>query len=320
MNGHWSTGASIATVVVQTALIVVGAPLLSGVMRRTRCRMEGRVGPPIRQPWLDLRKLARKERTSPENASWVFAAAPVVLVATALVIAALSPLVSTEPALGHSADLFAIVFLLLLGSVSLALGGLDTGTAFGGMGASRAMTIGALAEPALLVAILALSIPAHSSNLPTIVSRAASHPLWLLTPQRLLAFGAFVIVIIAESGRLPVDNPTTHLELTMVHEAMVLEYSGPDLALIKLGGQLRLAILVGLLVTLFIPWGVATTPSPAAVVLGALLLTVKVVAVGVAIAAFEVFAAKLRLFRVPELLAGAFVLAVIATVATLAAI
>ena len=188
--------------------------------------------------------------------------APVVLVASTLVIVIIAPLLATDPAFGWSADLFAVVFLLLLGSVALALGGLDTGTAFGGMGASRAMTIGALAEPALLVAILALSIPARSSNLPAIITGSLAHPAWLATPQRVLALVAFVIVIIAEAGRLPVDNPSTHLELTMIHEAMILEYAGPDLALVKLGESVRLAVLLTLLANLFLPWGIATAPGP----------------------------------------------------------
>ena len=186
------------------------------------------------------------------------------------------------------------------------------------MGASRAMTIGALSEPALLVAVLALSVPAHSSNLPTIITRSLAHPAWLATPQRLLALVAFLIVIVAESGRLPVDNPSTHLELTMIHEAMVLEYAGPDLALVKLGESMRLVVLFGLFADLFVPWGVATAPG--AVASGA--------RPGVdrrrrwrpsvsALAVFEVAVAKLRLFRVPELMAGAFVLAVLAVISAL---
>ena len=298
----------------QVILVVLGGPLLLGLMRKVRCRMEGRIGPPIRQPLLDLRKLARRERTRPEHASWVFPLAPVVLVASSLVIVIIAPLLATDPAFGWSADLFAVVFLLLLGSVFLALGGLDTGTAFGGMGASRAMTIGALAEPALLVAILALSVPARSSNLPAIITRSLAHPAWLATPQRVLALVAFVIVIIAEAGRLPVDNPTTHLELTMIHEAMVLEYAGPDLGLIVLGESMRLVFLLGLLVNLLVPWGVANQAGALHFCLGLAVLVAKVAAVGVMIAIFEVFTAKMRLFRLPELLAGGFVLALLGAV------
>jgi formate hydrogenlyase subunit 4 len=286
-------------------------------MRKVRCRLEGRVGPPIRQPLLELRKLARRQRIRPEHASWIFPLAPLVLVATTLVVAGIAPLLATDPALGWSADLFAVVYFLLLGSVALGLGALDTGTAFGGMGASRALTIGAVAEPALLVSVLALSVPAHSSNLPTIITNSLAHPLLLATPQRLLALAAFVIVIVAESGRLPVDNPDTHLELTMIHEAMVLEYAGSDLALIKLGESMRLAVLIALFTDLFVPWGIATAPGPWHLAIASVTLVAKVSALGIALAAFEVAVAKLRLFRVPELMAGAFVLSVLAVISAL---
>lgn len=307
----------VAISMLQLILVILGGPLLLGLMRKVRCRMEGRIGPPIRQPLLDLRKLVRRERTRPEHASWIFPLAPVVLVATTLVVAAISPLLATHPAFGWSADLFAVVFLLLLGSVSLALGALDTGTTFGGMGASRTMTIGALAEPTLLVAILALSVPAHASNLPAIVTKSLAHPAWLASPQRVLALVAFVIVIVAEAGRLPVDNPSTHLELTMIHEAMVLEYAGPDLALVKLGESMRLAVLFALLADLFIPWGIATAPGPSHLAVALLATVGKVAFLGVTLAVFEVTVAKLRLFRVPELLAGAFVLAILAVLSAL---
>jgi formate hydrogenlyase subunit 4 len=317
MTSTWSVAADAAISVLQMAGVVLGGPLLVGLMRTVRCRLEGRVGPPVRQPLLDLRKLARRQRTRPEHASWIFGLAPLLLVATTLVVAAVAPLLATGPALGWSADLFAVVYLLLLGSIAVALGALDTGTAFGGMGASRAMTIGALAEPALLVAVLALSVPARSSNLPTIITRSLSHPLWLASPQRLLALVAFLIVIVAESGRLPVDNPSTHLELTMIHEAMVLEYAGPDLALVKLGESMRLVVLVALFADLFVPWGIATAPGASHLALSLVATSAKVAAVGVALAIFEVAMAKLRLFRVPELLAGAFVLSVLAVISAL---
>ena len=317
MRTTWPVVSVVAISLLQVLGVVLGGPLLLGLMRKVRCRLEGRIGPPIRQPLLDLRKLARRERTRPDQASWIFPLAPLVLVATTLVIAVIAPLLATDPAFGWSADLFAVVYLLLIGSVALALGGLDTGTAFGGMGASRAMTIGALSEPALLVAVLALSVPAHSSNVPTIITRSLSHPLWLATPGRLLALVAFMIVIVAESGRLPVDNPSTHLELTMIHEAMVLEYAGPDLALVKLGESMRLAVLFALFANLFIPWGIATAPGAGHLALGLVTTMAKVAALGVGLASFEVAVAKLRLFRVPELMAGAFVLSVLAVISAL---
>jgi formate hydrogenlyase subunit 4 len=302
---------------VQVVALALGAPVLLGAMRKVRCRLEGRVGPSVLQPLRDIRKLLRKERIRPDQATWVFPLAPVVLVATVIVAAAIAPLVTTRPVLASGSDLFVIVYLLLTGSAVLALAGLDAGTAFGGMGSSRAVTIGALAEPALLVTILALSFGTHTSNLPAIVHATVIHPGTLATPQRLFALGALVVVIVAESGRLPVDNPATHLELTMVHEAMILEYSGPDLALVTAGEAMRLALLLGILVNLVVPWGVGATNGVGAIALGLVALTGKVLMAGCALAVFEVFTAKVRLFRLPELLAGAFVLALLGVVSGL---
>jgi formate hydrogenlyase subunit 4 len=309
----WIVGAGL----LQVALLVVGAPLLVGLMRTVRCRMEGRVGPPLRQPWRDLRKLVGKQRTQPLRSTIFFAAAPVVLVATSVVVVWLAPLLSTRVTLAGGSDLFAVVFLLLLGSVALALAALDTGTAFGGMGSSRLMTIVALAEPALLIAILALAAPVHSSSLSVIILGSLHHPIWLATPQRLLSFGAFVTVVLAESGRLPVDNPATHLELTMIHEALILEYSGPDLAFITLGESLRLTFMLALLANLFFPWGISTSSAGLSLVVAAVALCLKVALLAVVISAGEVAMAKLRLFRVPELMAGAFMLGILAVLSAL---
>jgi len=314
MNGGGNLVGGVLVAGIQITAVAVGGPLLVGIMRKVRCRLEGRVGPPIRQPLLDLRKLFTKQRMRPEHSSWLFGVGPVALVATSVLIAAIAPLATARPPFGRTADFFAIVFVLLLGSVSLALAALDTGTPFGGMGSSRAMTIGALAEPALLVAILAMSIPVHTSNLPALVRVGLIHPQLIASPERILALVSFLVVILAESGRLPVDNPSTHLELTMIHEAMVLEYAGPDLGLVTLGESMRLALLLGLLVNLLAPWGIANRPGAAAFSIGLAALSAKVALAGIGIATFEVFTAKLRLFRLPELLAGAFVLAVVAAV------
>lgn len=316
MNGA-ALVADAGLVVTQVALVALGGPLLIGVMRKVRARLEGRVGAPILQPLADLRKLRAKGRVHPRESSWVFAAAPAVLLATTLAAAAAAPLVSVRPAGSSSADFFAVVFVLLLGSVTLALGALDTGTAFAGMGASRSTTVAALAEPALFVAILALAIPAHTSNLPRLVLLGLDHPASLAGPAHLLALASLVVVIVAETGRLPVDNPATHLELTMIHEAMVLEYSGQDLALVKLGESMRLIVLFGFFANLFVPWGIATAPGVGHLALGLVSTGAKVAALGVAVAVFEVTVAKLRLFRVPELMAGAFVLAVLAVISAL---
>jgi formate hydrogenlyase subunit 4 len=299
---------------VQGAAVLVGAPVLIGLMRTVRARLEGRQGPRVTQPLRDLVKLAAKQRVRPEESSWVFAAGPVVLGASAVALAVVTPLATLDPPLAHSADFFAVVFVLLAGTVALALAALDTGTAFGGMGASRALTIGALAEPALLVAVLAMSLPAKTSNLPALVRAGLEHPALLVAPARLLALASMLIVVLAESGRLPVDNPATHLELTMINEAMVLEYSGPDLALVSLGEWTRFAVLLGLLVNLLIPWGVARGPGVAPFALGLVVVAAKVALAATAVAIFEVTTAKLRLFRLPELLAGGFILAVVGAV------
>lgn len=302
---------------VQPVVVVAGSPVLIGVMRQVRARMEGRAGPGIGQPWRDLRKLIRnKEPITPRGTSEVFRIAPVVLVSTTLVVAVVAPFMTTESALDPAADLFAVVALLALGTAALALAGLDTGTAFGGMGASRGMTILALVEPTLLVAILALSVRAGSTNLADIVSSTVHDPSQVISPVSLLAAVALLVVIIAETGRLPVDNPATHLELTMVHEAMVLEYAGPDLALVELASAMRLTVLLGLLANLFLPWGIATVATPVALGIGLVAFIAKVILLGVLLAAGEVFVAKLRLFRVPELLTGSFLLSVLAVTAS----
>jgi formate hydrogenlyase subunit 4 len=300
----------------QVLLVAAGAPLVTGITRRVRAGAEGRTGGGLGQPWRDLRKLLRKQDIRPEGTTIVFAAAPVVLAATTLVIAAVAPLVTTASPLDSSIDLFAVVGLLFLGTAVAALAGLDTGTAFGGMGASREITIAALVEPTILLAVFALSIPAGSANLGAIVADAAAHPARDASPAGVLAFVALVIVIIAETGRLPVDNPATHLELTMVHEAMILEYAGPKLALIEWATAARLTVLLAILANLYLPWGI-TGGHPGVVGLagaaGAVAVKVAVLAVG--LAAGEVFVAKLRLFRVPELLAGSFLLALLAVTA-----
>ncbi len=302
--------------VLQVVIVVGGSPLLLGAMRQVRARLEGRVGAGVGQPWRDLRKLVRKEAITPRRSSEVFRYAPVVLFAATLAVAVVVPFVTTTSAIRPVADLFAVVALLALGTVALALAGLDTATAFGGMGASREMTIIALVEPTLLVAILALSVRAGSTNLADIVSSTLADPARVLSPVTLLVATALLVVIIAETGRLPVDNPSTHLELTMVHEAMVLEYAGPDLALVELASAMRLTVFLGLLANLFVPWGVATAATPGALMVGVAVFVVKVGVLGMLLAAGEVFMAKLRLFRVPELLAGSFLLSLLAVSAS----
>ncbi|MDQ1535986.1 MAG: hypothetical protein QOE58_379 [Actinomycetota bacterium] len=308
--------ASLATAL-QVLVVLVGAPVVVGGMRQVRARLEGRAGGGIGQPWRDLRKQLRKQELTPQGTTMVFSLAPAVVAGSTLLIAAILPLVALGSPLDPVADLFAVVGLLFLGTVALTLAGLDTGTAFGGMGSSREITIAALVEPTILLAVFALSVPGHSANLAAIVSAASDNPGQLVSPGSLLAFVALAIVIIAETGRLPVDNPSTHLELTMIHEAMILEYSGPKLALVEWASGMRLTVLLGLLANLLLPWGVAGAhPTLLGILVGLVAITIKVAVLAAVLAAGEVFIAKLRLFRVPELLAGSFLLALLAVTAS----
>jgi formate hydrogenlyase subunit 4 len=308
--------AAVLVAAVQVAVMVAIAPLLVGLMRQTRARIEGRVGAGVLQPWRDLRKLLSKETLSAQGTGRASVDGPLVLLASSLAVCALIPLVGAVSFTSVPSDLFVVVSILLVGTVALALVGLDSGTAFGGMGSSRHMTIAALVEPTVLVSVYALSIPVGSSELSRIVQARIHDPVSVASPVSLLALVALAIAVVAETGRLPVDNPSTHLELTMVHEAMVLESSGRDLGWLELGSWLRLAALLGLLGSLLIPWGVATEVSVVSLVIGVIALVVKLLVLGSTVAAAEVFMAKLRLFRVPELLAGSFVLAFLAVTAS----
>lgn len=311
------TGAgAIVIAVVQLVLFVFLAPLLIGVIRQVRSRLEGRAGAGIWQPWRDVRKLLSKNPVRAADSSWMLAAGPVTLLVSSLLLCALLPLVGTLPLPLIPSDLFVIVSVMLIGVVALALVGLDAGTAFGGMGSSRHMTVAALVEPTLLLAVYALSIPAGTSTLSLIVETRLENPAVIISPVSLLAMVALAIAIMAETSRLPVDNPSTHLEVTMLHEAMVLEASGRDLVWLELGSWLKLAALLGLLSNLIVPWGIVTDFSVLGVIVGVGAVTVKILLLGVVLSVGEVFLAKARLFRVPELLAGSFALGLLAVTAS----
>jgi formate hydrogenlyase subunit 4 len=296
--------------VVQVLVVAAGAPLLVGALRTLKARLVGRRGPRVLQPYADLAKLFRKEAVVSTTTSWIFRITPYVLFSTMLVAALLVPLLLARPVLDF-AGLVLLIYLFVLGTFFLALAGLDAGSAFGGMGSSREVAVAALAEPTVMVAILALALRAETTNLGGIVERFARDPLLAANPGHLLAFSALFIVMLAETGRLPVDNPATHLELTMIHEAMVLEYSGHYLALVEWASAMKLFLFMTLLANLFLPWGMPVTPAPVTVLLGLVLLAVKLGVLTVGLALVETTVAKLRLFRVPELLAGSFALALL---------
>ena len=296
----------------QTALALLLAPGLVGLIRWMKARLQNRRGAPVWQPYLELRKLFQKEVVVSSNASWLFHAAPFVIFGSLVVTTALLPIVAAPLSFDTMGDLVVLVYLLLLGTFFLALAGLDPGSAFGGMGASREVTVAALAEPTVALAVFALALSAGSTNLGRIVVATLADPATAVSPGHLLAFGALFIVTLAETGRLPVDNPATHLELTMIHEAMVLEYSGRYLALIEWAAALKLLIFFALLGNLFVPWGVARALSPEALLLALATFLLKLVVLAATIAVLETRIAKLRLFRVPELLSVSFVLALLA--------
>jgi formate hydrogenlyase subunit 4 len=298
--------------VFQVASSLALAPGVAGLVLWIKARLQGRAGAPPWQPYRELRKLFRKEAVVSKNASWVFCFAPYAVAASSLAIAFLVPLLLVPRRLDAIGDLFVVVYLLLLGTFWLTLAGLDPGSAFGGMGSSREVTVAALAEPTTATAIFSLALGAGSTNLGAIVAAALNDPWTVLTPGHLLAFAALFVVAVAETGRLPVDNPATHLELTMIHEAMILEYSGRYLALLEWASWLKLFVFFSLLANLFFPWGIATTLTAGALSWAAITLALKLALLAVVVAVMETRVAKLRLFRVPELLTASFLLALLA--------
>jgi formate hydrogenlyase subunit 4 len=300
----------------QTLVAVALAPALVGFVRWVKARLQGRLGAAPWQPYFELRKLFGKEAVVSHTASWLFHATPFVVFATSVAVVSLVPIVLAPSESLVIGDLFAVVYLLLLGTFFLALAGLDTGSPFGGMGASREMTVVALTEPTVALSIVALALSAGSTSFSQIVGRTIAEPGLALGSGHLLAFAALFIVTLAETGRLPVDNPATHLELTMIHEAMVLEYSGPYLALLEWGAAVKLLTFLALAANLFMPWGIAVSLAPMAVVIGLVSFIAKLAVLAVAIAVLETRVAKLRLFRVPELLSASFVLALLAVMST----
>ena len=300
----------LALALLQVLVVAGGAPLLVGGVRTLKARLVGRRGPRLLQPYADLAKLLRKEAVVSTTTSWIFRITPYVLMSTMVVAALIVPLFLARPVLDF-AGLVLLMYLFVFGTFFLALAGLDAGSAFGGMGSSREVAVAALAEPTIVVAILALALRAESTNLGAIVERFAREPQLAANPGHLLAFAALFLVMLAETGRLPVDNPATHLELTMIHEAMVLEYSGHYLALVEWASAMKLFLFMALLANLFFPWGMPSSSEVGSLAIGLVILIAKLAALTVGLAVLETVVAKLRLFRVPEMLAGSFALALL---------
>ena len=297
------------------ALALVVAPLLVGWVNQCRAWLQNRSAPPLLQPFRMLHKLFWKESIVAHGATPMYRISPYVVFSCMLLASMIIPTLSTNLPLAPAADAIALVGLFALARLFISLAAMDIGTAFGTLGARREMLIGFLAEPAFLMVLFTASLISHSTSLATIVASLSERELTIL-PSLAFAGIAFTMVSLAENARIPVDNPATHLELTMIHEAMVLEYSGRYLALIEWAAALKLLIFFSLLANLFVPWGVAAGAGAGSLLLAGLAYVGKLALLAAVVAVFETRVAKLRLFRVPELLSVSFVLALLAITAS----
>lgn len=295
----------------QLILVPALSPLCIGFVRKIKARLQNRVGAPIVQPYRDIAKLFRKDEVLSKDASWIFRCAPYLIFTITILLGAGIPLFTAQVTASMLGDLLTVVYLIALASFFLALAGMDTGNAFGGFGSSREMTIAALTEGGLIFSLLALAFAARSSNLFVIADSISGLSLLAFTPI-LLAFVAFVIAFLAETARFPFDNPATHLELTMIHEAMILEYSGKRLALIEWAAANKFMLFLALGVNLFFPWGLADSLSWTAVLVALGLFMLKALALCLFVAVLESSIAKFRFFRLPDLLFSSFIISVIA--------
>jgi formate hydrogenlyase subunit 4 len=302
--------------VAQFVFLTLSAPLVRGIIARLKAKLQRRRGASIWRPYAELGKLLRKEDLAPPSASLLFRAAPRLGFALMLAAAAFVPVVVSAGVLTFSGDFFLLVYLLAFGRFVLVLGAFDSGSSFGGMGGSREAMVSVLAEAPLVLSLVALALTAKAGSLGAIVVWTSGQTFFNISVVHVLALTALLFVSIAETGRMPVDNPTTHLELTMLHEAMVLEYSGPSLAFVEWGQAIKLNLLIALMVALFAPWGTATTLTAGTVALSLVLYLAKLAAAMVAIAVLESSVAKLRMYAVPEFFGIATALSILAIVFT----
>ena len=297
----------------QMMLVLLLAPLLLGYTRKVKARLMRRRGPPLLQPYRDLIRLCRKEVVLAENASWLFRSAPYMIFAATWVAAALVPTFATGLHFSWTADLIAITALLGSARLFLALVGMDVGTSFGGIGSSREMLFSSIAEPAMIMIVFTVALVAGSTQLSTIADTMLTANVGLRVSLGLALVG-LIIVALAENARIPVDNPATHLELTMVHEAMVLEYSGRHLAVIELAAALKLLLYISIVACIFVPWGLAPHGAGvSAYALGLVTYLGKLAVGGFLLAFLETSIAKMRVFRVPEFLGAALMLGFLGT-------
>lgn len=291
----------------QFLIIILFAPLINGIIKKLKANMQGRHGPGIFQPYYDLIRLFKKDMVVSHVASWVFRTTPYIVFSSTVAAAMLVPVITTKTPLGTMGDVIALIYIFALGRFFMALAGLDAGTAFGGEGSSREMTVAVLVEPMMMLSLFTAAISAGSTNL----TRIASSGIALYTPSHILALSAFMIAIIAETGRIPVDNPDTHLELTMIHEGMLLEYSGRYLALMEWAHYIKQMLLFTIAVDIFFPLGIVDNAEISGLGISTGIYFLKMLFMAFLMALVESTRAKMRFFQLPSLLGGAFVLALL---------
>lgn len=301
----------ILLILIQIIFVPLLSPLVIGIIRKLKAKLQNRQGASIFQPYADLQKLFKKDEVISFDASWIFLTTPYIIFGVTMAVGLSLPIFSTALTNHLTGDFLVIIYLLAISTFFLALAGLDTGNAFGGFGSSREMTISALAEGGFIFSLLTLSLIAHSTNLGTIAQMISAQLLTSFLPV-ILAFIGFVLVLLAEAGRFPFDNPSTHLELTMIHEAMILEYSGKRLALIEWAAANKLLIFLTLGANLFFPWGIALSINPLSIGLAILVYLIKILTLVIGIVLLESSMAKYRFFRLPSLLFTAFVICLVA--------
>lgn len=286
--------------IIQFLVIIVLAPLLTGIMRKIKSITQKRTGSSIFQTYFDILKLIRKDEVISEEASWIFRFSPWIIFSSTLVVAFFIPIFVVYSPFGLGGDIILVIGLFGFSRFFLMLAGLDVSSAFGGIGVSREMMISSLIEPALFLVLFTVVVTYGATNIDTIMSQTAESSI-LISASLLFSFFGFFIIVMAETGKIPFDNPATHLELTMVHEAMVLEFSGKSLALIELSQSIKQLLLMSLLINFFIPWGLSTSISISEMFVGLLIFLLKMISLGMLIAFIETRVAKWRLFRIPDL-------------------
>ena len=291
----------------QFLIIIILSPLVNGIIKKLKANMQGRVGPGIFQPYYDLIRLFKKDMVISSITSWIFKATPYIVFTSTIAAAMIVPVITTRVPFGMMGDVIALIYIFALGRFFMALAGLDAGTAFGGEGSSREMTVAILVEPMMMLSIFTAAISAGSTN---IIKIAETHSM-LYTPSHILALSAFIVAVIAETGRIPVDNPDTHLELTMIHEGMVLEYSGKYLALMEWTHYMKQMLLFTIAAGIFFPLGISNNTEISGLALSSGVYFLKILFMAFLMALIESTRAKMRFFQLPSLLGGAFVLALL---------